>query len=365
VERAGSDFYGRRHAGVQADGGVGRFGRRWRRNARRRNARRWRAIDGGAVERKLSFHQTVQLQLRLLFPHGQNVVRAAAGRGETRAGHVGRGGHEEAELLRRRAVRQGRRPVHGRADTVLQDGPPVGRHQRVDSEQRQPDPGDVDAPVRRAGGHAGRVVRLVRRGHEPDDRPATGRPHRSRGQAVRGARVVRPVQDRVQDQHRGERVQRGRGLCRARRPAAAGPVEGVPVPVAGRRERGRGRAPRRRPVLRRRPAVRAVPVAARRRPRHGAREQREHARQLPDPGRVHAVPELSERQEGTVRVAAGRRRQPGARRFRFRRTGVPGTRRRVRVEQTSTPGRPARLVTNANVKCIRVHHIVRNVSNPI
>jgi len=345
MERVGSGVYGRHGVGVQADDGVGRFGPR----RRRRNVRRRRAVDGGgAVERQLSLHQTVQLQLRVLFPHGQNVVRAAAGRGETRAGHVGRGGHEKAEFLRRRAVHQGRRPVHGRADTVLQDGPPVGRHQRVDSDQRQSDPGDVDAPVRRAGGHTGRVVRLVRRGHEPHDRPATGRPHRPRGQAVRGARVVRPVQDRVQDKHRGERVQRERGLRRAHWPAAAGPVEGVPVPVAGGRERGRGRAPRRRPVLHRRSAVRTVPVTARRRPRHGAREQREHARQLPDPGRVHAVPELSERQEGTVRVAAGRRRPPSAPRFRFRRTGVPRSRRRVRMEQTSTSGRPARLVMKTN-----------------
>lgn len=183
----------------------------------------------------------MQLQLRLLLPHREDVVRDAAGRGEARAEDAGRGGHEEAELLGRRAIHQGRRPVHGRADPVLQDRAPVGRHQRVDREQRHP--GVVDVPVRRARGHAGRVVRLVRRGHEPCHRPPAGRAHRPRGQAVRGARVVRPVPDRVQDQHGGEHVQRARGLHRVHRPVAAGPLEGVPVPAAGGRERGRGRAP--------------------------------------------------------------------------------------------------------------------------
>lgn len=299
-----------------------------------------------AAERQLPLHQTVQLQLRVLLSHGQNVVRAAVGRGEARAGHAGRGGHEEVELFGRRTVHQGRRPVHGRADTVLQDRAPVGRHQRVDRDQRQPDPGVVDAPVRRPRGHVGGVVRLVRRGHEPQDRPAAGRAHRSRGQAVRGARVVRPAQDRVQDQHGGEHVQRGRAHGRAHRPAAAGQVEGVPVPVAGRRERGRGRAARRRPVLRHRRPVPRVPAPARRRVQlPGAREQRRDARQLPDPGRVHAVPELPQRQKGTVRVAVGRRRAARAPRLGFRRTGVSGPRRRVRLEQEPNARRQTRLVS--------------------
>lgn len=185
------------------------------RRSRRRTTRRYAAAGRDAAERQLSFHQTVQLQLRLLLSHGQNVVRAAAGRGQARADHAGRGGHEEAELLGRRTVHQGRRPVHGRADPVLQDRAPVGRHQRIDRDQRQPDSGVVDAPVRRPRGHVGRVVRLVRRGHEQDDRAPAGRAHRPRGQAVRGARVVRPAQDRVQNQHGGERVQRARAHDRA------------------------------------------------------------------------------------------------------------------------------------------------------
>lgn len=170
---------------------------------------------GRAAQRQLPFHAAVQLQLRLLLSHGQDVVRAAAGRGQARSDHAGGSGHEEAELFGRRAVHPGRRPVHGRADPLLQDGTPVGRHQRVDSEQRKSDPGEVDASVRRVRGHAGRVVRLVRCRHEPDDRPASGLPNGSCVQALRGARVVRTAQDRVQDQHGGEHVQRERNVRRA------------------------------------------------------------------------------------------------------------------------------------------------------
>lgn len=115
--------------------------------------------------------------------------------------------------------------------------------------------------------------------------------------------------------------------------------------VAGRRERGRGRPARRRPVLRHRRAVRRVPAQARGRGQlPGAREQRRDARQLPDPGRVHAVSELPQRQKGTVRVLVGRWRAPRAPRLRFRRTSVSETRRRVRLEQEPNVQKATRLV---------------------
>lgn len=298
----------------------------------RRGHRSCTRCRGRAAQRQLPLHAAVQLQLWLLLSHGQDVVRTAAGRGQARSDHAGGSRYEEAELFGRRTVRPGRRPVHGRADPLLQNGTPVGRYQRVDSEQRKSDPGEVDAPVRRVRGHAGRVVRLVRRRHEPDDRPTAGQSDRPRVQALRGARVVRTAQDRVQDQHGGQHVQRERNVRRAHRTVAARPLEGVPVPPAGGRERGRGRVARRFPVLRHRRTVRRVLAPARPGPDPGAGEQRRHAGQLPDPGRVHAVPELPQRQEGTVRVPARRRRPARAPRFRFRRKGFPGPGRHLRVE---------------------------------
>lgn len=144
-------------------------------------------------------------------------------------------------------------------------------------------------------------------------------------------------------------MQRARAVRGAHRAAAAGAVEGVPVPGAGRRERGAGRAPRRRALPRHRRAVRRVPAPARRGPRrHGARGQRRDARQLPHTGRVHALPGLPRRRQAAVRVAAGRGRGPRAPRLRLRRARVPGPRRRVRVGQApaaAAPGRPSRVVT--------------------
>lgn len=47
------------------------------------------------AQRKLPFHATMQLQLRILLSHGEDVVRAATGRGEARADHAGGSRHEK------------------------------------------------------------------------------------------------------------------------------------------------------------------------------------------------------------------------------------------------------------------------------
>ena len=181
---------------------------------------------------KLSLHAPMQQELRLLLPHGHDILQDGRRLGSARARPARRRRDEEDQLRRGRAVPAP--DVPGPAEPVLQGGPAAGVG--VGGDEREPGAGGLAADVRAVRRHRGGVVRFLRRGDERGDR---ARERRQRPPAAADRGVVRGGRGALQAEHGGVSAESRGGHERRGGGAAAVPVEVLPGADGGGGERFR------------------------------------------------------------------------------------------------------------------------------